>query len=43
LSAGGWCDGRFLLIGPESIGPFLHPGTRPEAAERFAGHLRLAD
>ena len=34
------CDGRFLLMELEMIEPFLHLGARPEAAERFAGHLQ---
>lgn len=32
-------DGSFLLMELEMIEPFLHLGERPEAAERFAGHL----
>ena len=33
-------DGRFLLMELEMIEPFLHLGQRPDAAERFASHLR---
>jgi glutathione synthase/RimK-type ligase-like ATP-grasp enzyme len=33
-------QGGFLLMELEMIEPFLHLGARPEAAERFAGHLQ---
>lgn len=33
-------QGRFLLMELEMIEPFLHLGARPDAAERFARHVR---